>query len=362
MVSDEDAPSQPPQRRLMTIAVAFAIFVLAIAIFAVPALRLGSGTAVAGATASASDYPPPPLSGYWVLFPNQISQGDGSGAQVIAETNLPEGTVYQTGSTVFGPIAGKEGGSSYGCCESVTNGVIGLSAGNDTCNALAGGVGNSAGFTVSVTVTPTVDTSRFSGPAGSSVEPIRQPASVIAVLGEGFERLTGDQVQELPDGAGKELAATATYDWPEPQCGGNSLPLFGGPDCQPARGQLQGDGLNEVMGEVMGAISQGRMCEFWGTELPPDVEREHPWGEFSNQWRDWYVGKDFTDAQSNADWSDPPLTWNLVGRDGAAFLVDVTDHGASIVRLRVEPLPDYCPDCGQNVVSFWGVTAWTFEG
>jgi hypothetical protein len=185
---------------------------------------------------------------------------------------------------------------------------------------------------------------------------------VIAILGEGFERLTGDQVQELSGGAGKELIATATYDWPEPQCGGNSLPLFGGPDCQPARGQLQSDGLNEAMGEIMGAISQARMCEFWGTELPPDVEREHPWGEFSGEWRDWYAGKDFTDAQSNADWSDPPLTWKVVGRDGSAFLIDVTDHGTSIVQLRVEPLPDYCPDCGRNVVPFWGVTDWTFEG
>jgi hypothetical protein len=170
--------------------------------------------------------------------------------------------VYQSGSTVLGSMSGKASSSSYGCCESVRNGLIGLSAGNDSCNAMAGGAAQNAGFTVTVTITPTIDSSRWSGPPGSNTGGIAQPAGVMAILGDGFERFQGDQVQPLPDGTGNELVASASYDWPEPQCGGDRLPLFGGEDRQPARGQLQGDGLNEAMGEIMGAISQGRMCEF----------------------------------------------------------------------------------------------------
>ena len=204
----------------MTIAVAFAIFALAIAIFAVPALRLGSGTAIAKASGSASDYPAPPASGYWVLFPKQVSQGDGSNAQIFAETNLPEGTVYQAGDTVFGSVAEEALTSMGGCCDSVRNGLIGMGAGNDACNRSLSGGGRSAGFSVTVTVTPTIDTSDRTGPPGENSEPITQPADVQAVLGDRFERLDGDQVRELSDGSGKELVATATYQWPDPQCSG----------------------------------------------------------------------------------------------------------------------------------------------
>jgi hypothetical protein len=343
--------------------VAFIVFALALAVFAIPVLRLGSDGAVAAyASGTASSYPLPPSSGYWVVFPSGVSQGDGSGVQVIAETNLPDGTVYQTGSRVFGPNSGSESSSSYGCCESVSDGLMGLSAGNDSCNALVGGVGDSAGFSVTVTVTPTVEDTRLGGPFGDSQgsEAITQPDEVVALFGDRFQRLEGDQVWDLPDGSGKELVATATYAWPQPECGGETLPLFGGPDCQPAPGQLQGDDLKDAMGEVMGAISQARMCEFWGTELPPAVEKAHPWDQFSAEWRAWYQGKDFTDAQSNSDRSDPPFTWSIAGRDGQAYLIDVTDHGSPIVQLRVEPLLDYCLDCGGDVVPFWGVTDWRF--
>jgi hypothetical protein len=360
--SEGPPPVFPPRRRLVTIIVAFVVFGIALAIFAVPALRLGSnGPVEAQASGSASGYPSPPASGYWVIFPKDISPGDGSGVQVIAETNLPDGTVYQTGSAVFGTGPEVVSSSSYGCCETVSNGLIGLSAGNDTCSATVGGVGRSSGFSVTVTITPTVDDARtwmFDG--STSSHRFDQPDEVLSILGDRLQGLEGDQVQDLPDGSGKELVATAAYAWPEPQCGGQTLPLFGGPDCQRAQGQLQGDSLNDAMGEVMGAISQARMCEFWGTELPPAVEEAHPWDQFSSEWRAWYEGKDFTDSRSNADWTDPPFTWKVVGRNGTAYLVDITDHGQAIVELRVEPLPGYCPDCGANVVPFWGVTDWRF--
>jgi hypothetical protein len=219
MVSDEGASPQPAgRRRVMTIAVAFAIFALAIAIFAVPALRLGSGTAVARASGEPSDYPSPPPTGYWVNFPKGISQGDGSSAQVFAETNLPEGTIYQTENTVFGTVAGEALTGMYGCCFSVRNGLIGLGAGNDSCNQSLSGGQRSAGFTVTVTVTPTVP--GHSAPSGAENGATVQPNDVQIILGDHFERLEGNQIQELPDGSGKELVATATYEWPDPQCGG----------------------------------------------------------------------------------------------------------------------------------------------
>jgi hypothetical protein len=215
-MSDEATPP-PPQRRLMTIAVAFAVFALVIAIFAVPAFRLSSGTAVALTSGSASDYPPPPSSGYWVVFPTQISQGDGSRAQVFAKTNLPEGTLYQTGTSVFGPVAGESLTGLYGCCDGVRNGLIGLEADNDSCNTSLSGGNRSAGFSVTVTVAPTFP--GHSGPPGADDGPMVQPEEVRAIFGGDFERLEGDQVRERPDGSGRELVATTTYQWPEPQCG-----------------------------------------------------------------------------------------------------------------------------------------------
>lgn len=218
MVSDEAPPQPPsPRRRLMTIAVTFAVLALVIAIFAVPATRLGSGGAVAFASGSASDYPPPPSSGYWVVLPTQISQLDGSRAQVFAKTNLPEGTLYQTGSSVFGPVAGESLSEMYGCCDRVRNGLIGLEADNDSCNTSLSGGERSAGFSVTVTVAPAFP--GHTGPIGAYDGPTVQPGDVRVILGDHFERLEGDQVQELSDGSGQELVATAAYQWPEPQCG-----------------------------------------------------------------------------------------------------------------------------------------------
>src|SRR5438046_2992886 len=59
----------------------------------------------------------------------------------------------------------------------------------------------------------------------SPAPPPSQPAAVLAALGEGFERLSGDQVVTSEDGW-RELVATARYSWPEPQCGGGPLPLL----------------------------------------------------------------------------------------------------------------------------------------
>jgi hypothetical protein len=70
-----------------------------------------------------------------------------------------------------------------------------------------------------------------------------------------FEHLTGNQVVVQTDGS-KHLVASASYPWPEPTCGGEPLPLFGGEDCVAAEGQLQGSSLEEAMTEVMGALTR----------------------------------------------------------------------------------------------------------
>jgi hypothetical protein len=40
---------------------------------------------------------------------------------------------------------------------------------------------------------------------------------------------------------------------------------------------------------------------------------------------------------------------------------DITDHGETIASLEVDSLPDFCPNCGKDVVPFWGVVDWTLR-
>lgn len=365
----DEQPTEPasPQRRgakIATILVAFGVFALAIAVFAVPALRLSGDPTIAPRAVASTSYPAPPQTGMWILFPAEASPGKGSGMEVVALTNLPDGTLVRTSDSVYGPQAGEPDTQGYGCCSAVKGGVVVVGVGNQTCYGLVGDIGNSAGFAVTITVSPEPDMPH-SVPMGGTYEPQTQPDAVLQLLGDHFQYLQGDQVRDLDGGSGKELVATSqNYTWTEPQCG-SDFPLWGGDaTCQPEKGQLQGDDLGQAMGEVMGALTQARMCEFWGLELTEEAAAAHPWPDFSAEWNAWYTDppKDFSDANSDSTWGQPPVTWEVAGRDGAAYLVDVTDDGIPILRLRIEPLPDYCPDCSKNVVPFWGVTDWTFLG
>jgi hypothetical protein len=193
---------------------------------------------------------------------------------------------------------------------------------------------------------------------GVPSEPPRQPDSVLRILGQRFENLSGSQVQDQDDGS-KWLVAEGTLPWPEPRCGGDPIPLFGGPDCAPDdNGQLQGDDLAYAMMEVMGTISQGRMCEFWSLMLPPDVEAQHPWPQFSAEWRAWLLQQDFSDAQASGDWSTGRLRWVRTGGEARGATVDVIHGDRRIATLELKPLPDHCGTCGPNVVPFWGVMSW----
>lgn len=335
-MESEETPL-PPRRRIVVILVAFAVF-------AAPAI------VVWGLGRSDDHIAQAPDDGYAITFPDEARAIDNADAEIVAQTNLPEGTLVWITTT--------SGGS---CCPAVEHGAIVYTTQNSTCFGLVGDTADSEGFDLTITVQREFDI-QFPGPmlAGEGESgPQVQPDSVLAVLGEDFEHLTGDQVVEHPDGS-RALVATARFGWPEPQCGGDQLPLFGGPDCEAQEGQLQGGSLDEAMGEVMGALAQARMCEFWGLMLPAEVEAEHPWPEFAAEWREWYLNppKDFSDAFSDSTWSNEPFTWHVVEVDGDRHVVEVTHHGEPMIRLDLLPMPDYCPSCDAGVVPFWGVVAW----
>ena len=318
------------------------------------------------ASAEASQAPSPEASGpedSFIEFSPDILTGD-DGNRVEVRTNLPDGTVYELIDVSYGPKFGSQVGHGFTCCDEIRHGMIVIPVGEGSCNNLVGAVGDSAGFEFTIVVRPVFDNLMMSGPMGASPRPPpAQPDSVLAVLGEHFERLTGDQVVVADDGT-RRLEASARFRYPQPECGGDPLPLFGGdPDCPPQREQLQGDHLESVMTDVMGPLSQARMCEFWAINLPPEVEAAHPWPEFAAEWRDWYLHppKDFSDAESNSGWTLEPFTWHVTDRQGDRYFIDVTHHDVPVISLEIDRLPDYCPDCADNVVPFWGVMAWTLR-
>jgi hypothetical protein len=299
-------------------------------------------------------YPSPPVSGYYILFPGQDGVQPGGdtpfGVTLTALTNLPEGT-----------LVGWNGGDTGTCCPAVKDGKIVMTFSNPSCYGPVGDAANSTGFTVEITARP--DTSSLIFPGLGSPPAQAQPPSVLDVLGPHFENLTGDQVVEQNDGS-KWLVGKAHYQWPEPQCGGAPIPLFGGPDCQPSQEQLQGDTLDEAMVDVMGAIGQGRMCEFWSVMLPPDVEEQHPWPAFATEWRSWLLQQDFSDSQLG-NWTSGPLHWQQASAclgPVQCVVVAVIHNSQRIATLQVQPLPDYCPHCSSNTVPFWGVTGWRLYG
>jgi hypothetical protein len=333
-------------RRVVTIVVALALPLGLIALLA--AAVIGNRDTPTGPIPRG--YPEPPHDGYYVMFPEEAEAADDFGAHVAALTNLPDGTLVSIQTTNEGT-----------CCPAVEEGRIDLTTSDGTCYGLVGAIGTSTGFEVTIIARPDIDL-QMPGPFdGGDWEPPEQPEAVLATLGERFEHLTGNQVVVQEDGS-KHLVATASYPWPEPSCGGKPLPLFGGEDCVAAEGQLQGSSLEEAMTEVMGALTQARMCEFWGLMLPPEVAAEHPWADFAREWRAWFLDppKDFSDARSNAGWTDEPVTWHEMRRDGEVHIIAVTDHGERVATLELTPLPAYCPRCDANVVPFWGVTEWSF--
>ena len=289
-------------------------------------------------------YPSPPGDGYYILLPDRAEPVDDS-TKITAVTNLPDGTLIAISTTTEGI-----------CCPPVRDSRITFTIQDQACYGSVGEHPGASTFDVTITTKPDFEPWVVPGP-GLSEAPL-QPDSVLRLLGPRFERLSGEQVREQDDGS-RWLVAERTMSWPQPRCGGDPIPLFGGPRCSPEEnGQLQGDGLAEAMGEVMGAISQGRMCEFWSLMLPEDVEEAHPWPAFADEWRSWLLRQDFSVAEPTADWSTGPLRWVEGDRDGEAIFANVLLGDRTIATLELRPLLDHCPGCAANVVPFWGVVSW----
>jgi len=300
-----------------------------------------------------------PPGGYVIQFPDQVTmQPNGINADLQLTTNLPDGTKYEIGGDQYGS-----------CCPTVQDGVISVDQlqNDQGCYATVGDIGQAPPFKITVTVAPHFQVGYMG--LGQPPDPSQgdQPQALLDELGTHFEQLTGSQAIDNPDGPGKQLFASHTYSWPEPQCNG-PLPLFnglsGGGTCNPddQGSQLQGHTLGDAMSEIMGALSQARVCELWSVALPPDVEQQHPWPAFADEWRSWYLDppKDFTGGRDVATWKDSPLNWSVTGKDGTASVVVITNGGVPILQLTLQPLPDFCPNCNASVVPFWGVTDWRF--
>jgi hypothetical protein len=333
----EDGPLPRRPSRGPTIAVAVAVF-LASGFLLWRAVAPGSDTTPDQAR---QGYPSPPPSGYYILLPAVAEPTGEFEARVTALTNLPDGTLLDILTTNDGM-----------CCLPVEDSRIIFTTQDSSCYGFVGEPPRGTSFDVTITAKPDFEPWVVPGIGGSS-DPPRQPDSVLGTLGQRFEHLSGDQVQPQDDGS-LWLVSEGTVPWPEPRCGGDPIPQFGGPECNPDDFQRQ----LQAIGWVVGTISQGRMCEVWAVMLTPGAAAEHPWPEFSAEWRAWLLEQDFSDVGPTGN---SKLRGVPVGDAGEATIVDVMHDGRRIATFEVQPLPDFCKGCSPGTVPFWGVTAWELD-
>jgi hypothetical protein len=221
--------------------------------------------------------------GYYIAFPQSITaltNDPNGGAAVVLSTNLPDGTKVMVHDTETG-----DGGAGFGCCDEVQGGQLRVKVNDTSCyNPL--GQDRSAGFVLTLTVTPSIDSGRF-GDCPGGCKPVPQPQPVLDVLGAHFENLTGDQVTTV-DGQ-RALVATAHYDWPEGVCDANVAAEQ--PDVCPA---ANGEPISEVSppeaaADLVGVFLQARLCELWGAATP-EFQQANPWSSFRDRVNGWLQG------------------------------------------------------------------------
>lgn len=309
-----------------------------------------------GAAAPSPEVSP---SGYLVELPSELAlapDDPNGGGALVATTNLPEGTqvvisyevldVDGTSSVMTGTIGGTP----------VRDGEIRAHLDNGSCMHLVGQQGSSPGVRVTVTVSPSGGL-LGSTPFGSDEIPdTSQPEDVLAILGERFEHLDGPQVHERR--GDRELVAERAYPWPAGSCDA-ALEAFMPESCPSLPGQLQGDRLSEAMGEIMGAITQARLCDLWQLALTADAERAHPWEAFRTEWSDW-VYSSLVDVTDDGDPVTSALTWDVVAEEpsgaGTAYTIDLELRGARVATFVVTSLPDWPDASDPGVVPFWELT------
>jgi len=302
--------------------------------------------------------------GYFVQLPQELMpapDNPNGGGTLVATTNLPEGTIVSVDSEILDSNGEPSGGSGSIGGLKVKDGQIRVHLDNQSCYYLVGQQGTSAGVSVTVTVSPE-GAHPISVPMGSESVDTSQPASVLRILGEDFEHLSGEQVRTV-DGV-RQLIATRTYAWPQDSCAGTRK-AFVPQICPPSQGQLQGDNLKEALGEVMGAIAQGRLCDLWLLALTPEMEAQHPWSEFRQEWSDWLFER-LGDVTEPGDPYSSALTWEVVAEetvgDQTRAKVAITLRGKRVAELLMVSLPDWPAASQRRVIPFWGLVSYTLGG
>jgi hypothetical protein len=276
-----------------------------------------------------------PVHGYWTL---------------TATTNLPDGTMYEAKS------ASTDGFSEgLSCCEEVQGGVITVRAGDDPCYRPVGSLGN-GGATFTFEVRPVFDDfvshgpPPLPGPSSSPRQPPTQPASVLAVLGEHFEGLTGDQV--VVDGGVRELIATRTYTWTPRTCDIRDSELNPQACDGPPDGHLQGD-PDSIMVDLTGALSQARLCEIWAADMTSDFQAANPWPVWRDTMETWIDG--LGSLASDDPGKVHGIAWTFLVKTDEHVVADLELRGRTIAEVEAIHLPDP-PGAGPNLVPFWGFT------
>ena len=291
-----------------------------------------------------------PKDGYFLDFPDTIMATDdvNGGADIEMRTNLPDGTCA---ALDYGIDGGD--GSGYSSCFKVSDGVLPVTVNDHSCYNLVGHVGDSFGFSATITVAPTLEEGRIRGgfgpqPGPGYTPPPYQPASVRAELGEHFERLNGPQVTERGDE--RVIVISRDYEWPPGRCDA-TLRSFMPEECPATSQQLQADRVGGAAGEVIGQLSQARLCEMWDLSLTPEAEERHPYPQFRDEVYAWL--QNLGDLGGGPD--DFALTWREVAASGLRHDVELLYRGTPVANLVFVELPDAPHADDPGIIPFWGL-------
>jgi hypothetical protein len=254
--------------------------------------------------------------GYYLRFTDAISatSDPNGGVDLVLDTNLPDGTIVlqQDAET------GMQGAHSMGLGSAVQGGHLAITVSDQSCYATQGAP-RSTGFTVTITVRPVFDTVTFEGPPGpngSPRPPPGQPAEVLAILGDRFQNLTGDQV--TTDGDVREIVVTYAHDWPDDVCAGylaSNVPA----DCGPNGEAVSEDhSADAVAASVIGILEQMRLCELWGATTP-EFQAANPWPSVRDAWLTWVQGLGSLAGPPGHE-QDTPLSFEVVSTSHETFV------------------------------------------
>jgi hypothetical protein len=170
---------------------------------------VGAGTAVAISRSPDQPLPRATPAGYFIrLFAAPYRPAGERGHYFVdLQTNLPDGTRLSEETE----HANGGGGT---CCPVVRSGAVHLTLVNNACT-IEGGTVVGSRFTLVVTAGPDVTYMPHSCPIGGDCD-YKQPKHVRALLGDHFERLTGDQVVEY--GRNRKLVYTQPIEFPSDTC------------------------------------------------------------------------------------------------------------------------------------------------